>query len=198
MPPKKKTPADEEAIVPPEKPVKKPAAAKKTAPAAAAEEAIVPPAPAVVEPAAPVAPRPIVPPAPVTPVTPPAPAISDKPGMVTAVAVLTLISGIVNILWMLSIGVWILVAGISTFGLGCLLLPVVIPPVVLGIFEIIYAAKLLPTPIKPTQPSQTLAILEIACILTGNIIPVVAGILALVFYGDERVKAYFARYGSQA
>jgi hypothetical protein len=175
-------------------PKKNPTPAKKKAPPAPVPEAIVPPAPvepvAPIEPAAPPAPEPIVIPAAVPP--------SDKPGMLTTVAVLTLVSGITNILWMLVAGLSMLGAGFVSFGLSCLFLPVVIPPLVLGIFEIVYAAKILPNPIRPTQPSQAIAILEILCILTGNIVPVVTGILALVFYADLNVKAYFAKYGGQA
>jgi hypothetical protein len=159
-------------------------AKKKTSPAPA-EEAIVPPAPA--EPVAPVVP----PPAPVPPV-PPA-VTSDKPGMVTTIAVLTLISGIVNIIAGIAAGVTL--AG--TIVLICLS-PLGLLPILLGIYEIIYAAKLLPTPIRPVPPSQTIAIFEIVCLIFGNILAATTGILALVFYSDPSVKAYFARINGQA
>jgi hypothetical protein len=64
---------------------------------------------------------------------------------------------------------------------------------VLGIFEIVYAARLLSNPPKPTQPSQAIAILEICCILFGNVVPLVIGILALVFYNQPEVQDYFAK-----
>jgi hypothetical protein len=116
---------------------------------------------------------------------------SQKPGKVQAVAILTLISGITNVLWMIIIGVWIIIGGVASLGLGCFLLPVVVPPLVLAVFEIIYASKILPTPIKPTKPSQTIAILEIVCVLTLNLFAVAAGIVALIMYSDPTVKAYF-------
>jgi hypothetical protein len=115
----------------------------------------------------------------------------QKPGKVQAVAILSLVSGITNILWMLIVGFSIVIGGVASFGVGCLFIPIVIPPLVLGVFEILYAAKLLPTPIKPTKPSMTIAICEIACVLTFNPIPVAAGIVALVMYNDPTVKAYF-------
>jgi hypothetical protein len=62
----------------------------------------------------------------------------------------------------------------------------------LGVFELIYAARLLQVPPRPQQPSQLLAILEICVIVTGNVVSLVIGILALVFYGDPAVRAYFA------
>jgi hypothetical protein len=155
---------------------------------------------AEIMPAAPV--EPIVPemvPPPLPPVSPlpPMPTSSSKPGKVQTVAILTLVSGISNIIWMISVAIGILVFGVSTLGLGCLLIPLVIPPIVLGVFEIIYSVKLLANPPKMFKLSQTIAILQIICILTGNIIPLVAGILALVFDNDAEVKSYFAQLTNQ-
>ncbi len=117
---------------------------------------------------------------------------SAKPGKVQAVAIMTLISGIGNILYMLILGFFVLLPiGIATIGIGCLFGILLIPPIVLGVFEILYSTKLLPTPIKPTKPSQVIAILEICCILTGNLYTVATGIVALVMYNDPAVKAYF-------
>ena len=113
-----------------------------------------------------------------------------KPGMVTTIGVLTLVNGIVNILW--SAGITIAIV-LGTIGLGILCAPVTILPLVLGIFEIIYGTRLLSTPPQPTKPSQTIAIMEICCILMGNVISLVVGILALVFYSQAEVRDYFAR-----
>jgi hypothetical protein len=121
---------------------------------------------------------------------------SQKPGKVQTVAILTLISGISNILWMLIMAAIIMFSGVASFGVGCLFLPVVVPPIVLGVFEIIYAAKLMANPVRPTQPSNVIAIMEIICILTGNIVAVAAGIVALVLYNDDEVKAFFAQLNS--
>jgi hypothetical protein len=147
----------------------------------------VPPVKPVVEP---------VPPAPVAPVVvpPPLPQSNQKPGMVQAIAIMTLVNGILNILYGLSI-----TAGIvfGTLFIGIICAPVTILPVVLGIFEILYAVKLMANPPHPVKPSQTIAILEIVAIITGNLISMVVGILALVFYSDANVKAYFARINRQ-
>lgn len=118
---------------------------------------------------------------------------SQRPGTVTAIAIMTLVNGILNILWS---SVLTLLIVVGTVGLGLICAPLTILPLVLGIFEIIYAVKLLAEPPKPVQPSQTLAILEICCILIGNVISVVVGILALVFYSQPEVKAYFAEINS--
>jgi hypothetical protein len=117
----------------------------------------------------------------------------QKPGMITALAVLTLVSGIVNIIAGLGIG-----AGLAVSVVLICVAPLGALPIVLGVFEIIYAVKLLSNPPQPVQPNQTIAILEIVCFLFGNMISGITGVLALVFYNDAAVKAYFANINGQA
>jgi hypothetical protein len=112
----------------------------------------------------------------------------EKPTLVNVIAWTTLASGIVNIGWGLAITFGAL---ISIIGICCT--PLTILPAILGIFEIIYAAKLLSTPPQAVRPATNLAILEIVCVLTGNFFTVVVGILSLIFYNDPAVKEYFAR-----
>ncbi len=119
-----------------------------------------------------------------------APQVEAKPGMVTTIGILTLLNGILNILW--AAGATLSVV-FGTMGAGLLCVPVTILPLVLGIFEIIYGTRLLSTPPQPMKPSQAIAILEICCILVGNVISLVVGILALVFYGQPQVRDYFYR-----
>jgi hypothetical protein len=114
----------------------------------------------------------------------------QKPTLVNVIAWMTLASGIVNLFWGLGVSLTVLV---STIGFGLICLPLTILPTILGVFEIIYAAKLLSNPPQAVRPSTNLAILEIVCILAGNIFSVVVGILALVFYNDIAVRDYFAR-----
>jgi len=119
----------------------------------------------------------------------------QKPGMVTAIAVMTLVNGALNIMYALGATLAIV---FSTLGIGLLCAPFTILPGVLGIFEILYGAKLMSNPPQPVQPSQAIAIMEICCILVGNVISVVVGILALVFYNDATVKAYFSQINAGA
>jgi hypothetical protein len=118
------------------------------------------------------------------PIVPP-----QKPGTITAIAIMTLISGILNIIGGASATIAIV---LGTLGIGLLCAPLTILPLILGIFEILYAVKILPDPIKAKKPSQTLAIIQIITILFGNVYTLVVGILALVFYGQDEVKNYFA------
>lgn len=118
---------------------------------------------------------------------------NTKPGLVSAIAYLTLINGIGNIFWGIILP-GMIIGWSSGFALFCLpLILFTIMPSFLGIFEIIYAAKLLTTPSKPIQPSPTLAKLAILTILTANFFSMIVGILSLVFYNDQQVKEYFAR-----
>lgn len=109
-----------------------------------------------------------------------------RPDKVYAIAVLSLLNGIVNIIW----GIVISIGALATI-VGICCIPITILPIVLGILEIIYAAKLLSNPPRPCQPNQTIAILDIICILYGNFISLVIGILLLVFYSDLDVKDWF-------
>ncbi len=180
------------------------------------ESGIIAPAPvAVVEaltpvpPPAPVAPVPPVKPVAPVPVqapVPPIPAVTSispqlsraplmKPGLVQTIAVMTLVNGILNILYGLIVTGAIV---LGTFFIGIICAPVTILPAVLGIFEIVYSIKLLADPPQPIKPSQSIAILEIISLISGNVISAIVGVLALVFYAETDVKAYFARLNSRA
>lgn len=116
-----------------------------------------------------------------------------KPTFVNVIAWMTLASGVVNLFWGLGLS---LTGLLSIIGIICI--PFMLLPTILGVFEIIYAAKLMSNPPQTTQPSTTIAILEIVTALVGNFFSVVVGILALVFYNDVTVRDYFARLNGAA
>ncbi len=105
-----------------------------------------------------------------------------KPTLIHVIAWTTLASGVVNILF-----------GITALGtfIGFICAPFSILPIILGAFELVYAAKLFGT--QPIKPSTNIAVFELACILFGNVFSMAVGILSLVFYNDTIVKDYFAR-----
>jgi hypothetical protein len=111
-----------------------------------------------------------------------------KPSLVNVIAWTTLASGIVNLGWGLAVSA---TAFLTIIGICCT--PLTILPAILGIFEIIYAAKLLSTPPQVVRPATNLAVLEIVCILTGNVFSMIVGIISLIFYNDPAVKEFFAR-----
>lgn len=113
---------------------------------------------------------------------------TTKPTLIHVIAWTTLASGIVNLFWGFAASGTALA---SVIGIFCI--PLTILPTILGIFELIYAAKLFSNPPQAVKPSTNIAVLEIVCVLAGNLFSMAVGILSLVFYNDTIVKEYFAR-----
>jgi hypothetical protein len=118
------------------------------------------------------------------PITPFAP----KPQKVQTIGILMLISGILNILVGLGGGAAFV---ISLFLICCA--PVFLLPIVLGVFEIYYATKLLSTSGEklPFSQVQVMAILEICTIFVGNVFSVVIGVINLILLNDPEVRPTF-------
>lgn len=113
---------------------------------------------------------------------------TQKPTLFQVIAWMTLVSGVVNLFW----GFAASGTALATI-VGVICTPLTILPAILGVFELIYAAKLFSEPPQAIQPSTNIAVFEIASVLTGNVFSMAVGILALVFYNDQVVKDYFAR-----
>ncbi|HAV78183.1 MAG TPA: hypothetical protein DCX53_12615 [Anaerolineae bacterium] len=112
----------------------------------------------------------------------------QKPTLVHVIAWTTLASGVVNLFW----GLIASGTALATI-VGVICTPFTFLPTVLGVFELIYAAKLFSNPPQIIKPSTNIAVFEIASVLTGNVFSMAVGILSLVFYNDGVVKDYFAR-----
>lgn len=115
----------------------------------------------------------------------------QKPGLYTAIAAMTLASGIVNLFWGFFAS-----ATVLSWVVGVICLPFTVLPTILGIFEIIYAAKLLSNQPQPVQPSPAIAAFQISTLIYGNVFTAVVGLLNLIFFNDQSVKEYFARTNS--
>jgi hypothetical protein len=113
--------------------------------------------------------------------------LTMKPGKVQAIAIMMLVNGILNILYGLYATIGII---LGTFFVGVLCAPVTILPAILGIFEVIYGSKLLSNPPRRVNNIQTIAILEIIAIVSGNGLSAIVGILNLVFLSEPEVRAY--------
>ena len=113
--------------------------------------------------------------------------LQQKPTLVHVIAWMTLASGVVNLFWGVAASHTALA---SVIGIFCV--PFTILPTVLGIFEVMYAAKLFSDPPQVTVPATNIAVLEILCVLTFNVFSMAVGILSLVFYNDTIVRNYFA------
>jgi hypothetical protein len=130
----------------------------------------------------------------------PANAPQGKPSKLETVGILMLINGILNVVGNVTATLFLFISlvggAISTFGLGCLCFPLLIFPVlplVFGIFEIMYGARLMSSNGQTVRfgTVQTVAVIEIVCILFGNIVSLAIGIINLVFLGDTEVKKYY-------
>lgn len=112
----------------------------------------------------------------------------QKPTLVHVVAWMTLTSGIVNLFW----GFAASGTALATL-VGIVCIPFTVLPTILGIFELIYAARLISNPPQVLKPSMNIAYFEIACVLAFNVFSMAVGILALVFYNDAEVRNFFAK-----
>jgi hypothetical protein len=112
-----------------------------------------------------------------------------KPGKVQAISIMMLVNGILNILYGLGATAAIV---LGTLGIGLLCSPITILPSVLGVFEIITANKLLSNPPRNPSNIQVIAILEVAAIISGDVVSMVVGILNLIFLNDLEVKNYLS------
>jgi hypothetical protein len=120
------------------------------------------------------------------------PVPSPKPNRLTAIAVMTLVSGIFNLFWSFGIFLGIAAFGISTFLIGCICLPLGLYPVMVGILEIVYAVKLLRNPVSPElKPAYHIAVMEIVDTLFGNVLALVVGVVALILYNDPAIRRFF-------
>lgn len=148
--------------------------------------------------------------------------MSAKPSLVTTIAVMTLVSGIFNLLGGVSalvggvfvgiifgfmprmfsayefrdarfVGPMMLAIGVITF---ILLVVLGIYFLVLAFLELRYGIRLLANPPGVIRPARHIAVMEIIAIVGGNIIAAVVGVLALVFYNDPAVQQYFAMLSS--
>ncbi len=109
----------------------------------------------------------------------------QKPGQIQAVAIMMLCGGIWGILYFLGF------AGATVcFGL---LWPVIWLELVVSILAIVRASNMLGR--DDQGPPKTLAILFIICILNGDLIVCVLGIICLVMLSDQQVQAYYRKKG---
>jgi hypothetical protein len=106
-----------------------------------------------------------------------------KPGKVEAIAIMTLIGGILAAMIGLSM---------AGFSAGfCCLWPGTYYSLVLGIMAIVKASALLGQNAHRERLPRTIAIMQIVNIINGDLANCVMGIIALVFTNDEQVRRYF-------
>ena len=122
----------------------------------------------------------------------------QKPGKLQAIAIMTLVGGILATIIGLAWIVYCLLLGIFTLGISCLGLPIAIYELVAGILCIIQGSKLIgKNPDPYYAKTKTTAIMQIVCVICCDWINLTLGIINLVFLNDEEIKAYIRSKGGQ-
>lgn len=112
-------------------------------------------------------------------------------GKVQAIAGMTLAGGIWALLVALGLIGYGLLAGIATFGFGCLILLPAAYSLVLGILATLKGARLLGSNPQAESPPKDIAILQIINVVSCDFVNVVLGILTLVFLSDPAVNGFY-------
>lgn len=108
----------------------------------------------------------------------------SKPGGYQAVSIMLLAGGIYGLIWALGV-----VAG--SYG-GCCFWPGTYYEIVFGIMAIIKASDMLGANPQRTSP-QYMSIMQIICIVNGDIVNLIMGIVGVVLLNDELVQRYIYR-----
>ena len=114
-----------------------------------------------------------------------------RPGKFQAVAVMTLVGGIVSLLWTLIVA-W---AGLSSLLLVCCFIPSGLYSFIAGILITVQGARLLGQNAGPILPrTASAATLLIVCILAFNPICLVLGVINHWLLNDAEVREYVAAH----
>jgi hypothetical protein len=114
-----------------------------------------------------------------------------RPGKFQAVAVMTLVGGIVSLLWTLLVA-W---AGLSSLLLVCCFIPSGLYSFIAGILITVQGARLLGQNAGPILPrTASAATLLIVCILAFNPICLVLGVINHWLLNDAEVREYVAAH----
>lgn len=112
-------------------------------------------------------------------------------GKASTVGILTLVGGIWAAVDTLIGLVFLVGFGISTFGIGCLLVPLLALPGATAIMGITQGIKLVGKDASKQKAPLTVSILQICCILFLDVIQCGMGIASLVMQNDPEVKAFY-------
>jgi predicted Zn finger-like uncharacterized protein len=107
----------------------------------------------------------------------------EKPGKVQAIAIMTLIGGILAVLG----GLGLTLAG----GFICCLWPGTYYGLVMGIMAIVKGSQLLGENAHRSAPPTTIAVMQIINVINGDFVNLTMGILTLVFLSEPEVKRFF-------
>ncbi len=122
----------------------------------------------------------------------------QKPGKLQAIAIMTLVGGIIAVLASLYGFINVLFIGAMTLGIGCFCIIIPIYELIAGILCIIQGSKLLGSnPDLHYAKTKNTAIMQIICIISLDVLNMTMGIINLVFLNDEEVKTYIRSRGGR-
>ena len=123
----------------------------------------------------------------------------EKPGKATAIAINTMVGGILAILGGIAYMIYYFLVVLATLGIGLCMLPIILFPIysiVMGIMALIKGIQLLGSnPIPAYETAKTTSIMQIVNIICGDLVNLTLGILNLVFLNDTEVKNWIRSQG---
>ena len=126
---------------------------------------------------------------------PPA-ARSGPPGKLQAIAIMTLVGGIIGVLVGLLYGCYVGVLTIATFGFGVVFMLFPIYALIFGIMAITKGSQMLGSnPLPAFRSAKSIAIMQIINIICCDLFNLIMGIINLVFLNDPEVRDYLRSQG---
>ena len=115
------------------------------------------------------------------------------PGKVQAIGIMHIIGGIMNLILALIWGVYGLLTGVMTFGIGLVICCPAFILLPIAIVEIISGVKHVSKDHTGLKPPRTTAFVEMGALLGCSMMSLIFGILTLAFLNDPEVEAYYAQ-----
>ncbi len=119
----------------------------------------------------------------------------QKPGKVQAIAIMTLVGGIMATLASVGLLAYFGLVGVASMGVGliCCLWPGPYYGLVVGILGIVKGSQLLGDNAHRSTPPTAIAVMQIINVVNGDFVNLTLGILTLVFLSEPEVKRFFRR-----
>jgi hypothetical protein len=119
-----------------------------------------------------------------------------KPGKLQAVAIMTLVGGIIGVLVGLTYGCYFSLVTLATFGFGVVLMVLPLYALIFGIMAIIRGSQMLgPNSLPAFKSAKSIAIMQIINIICCDVLNLIMGIINLVFLNDPEVREYLRSEG---
>ena len=119
-----------------------------------------------------------------------------KPGKLQAVAIMTLVGGIIGVFVGLGYGCYFSLLTLATFGFGAVLMILPLYALIFGIMAITKGSQMLgPNSLPAFKSAKSVAIMQIINIICCDVLNLIMGIINLVFLNDPEVRDYLRSEG---